>query len=49
MTVEMKALIAILASYASAGIAQAVLNKAYRTPAGQKYLISDDPHRCKSD
>lgn len=49
MTVEMKALIAILASYASAGIAQAVLNKAYRSPEAQKYLISDDPHRSKSE
>ena len=45
----MKALFVILASYASAGLAIAVLAYAYRSPAGQAYLISDDPHRSKSD
>jgi|COG998Drversion2_1049125.scaffolds.fasta_scaffold58678_2 sterol desaturase/sphingolipid hydroxylase (fatty acid hydroxylase superfamily) len=49
MTIEMKALIAILASYASAGVAQAVLLHTYRSKDAQKYLISDDPHRSKSD
>ncbi len=48
MSIEMKALIAILASYASAGLAQAALTAVYRSPAGQQYLISDDPHRSKS-
>lgn len=48
MSIEIKVLIAILASYASAGIAQAVLNRAYKSPAAQKYMISDDPHRSKS-
>ena len=48
MSIEMKALIAILASYASAGLAQAALTLVYRSPAGQQYLISDDPHRSKS-
>ncbi len=48
MTIEIKALIAILASYASAGLAQAALTAVYRSPAGQKYLISDDPHRSKT-
>ncbi len=45
----MKALIVILASYASAGLAIAVLLYAYRSPDAQAYLISDDPHRSKSD
>jgi sterol desaturase/sphingolipid hydroxylase (fatty acid hydroxylase superfamily) len=49
MSIEMKALIAILASYASAGLAQAALTVVYRSPAGQQYLISDDPHRSKSE
>ena len=49
MSIEMKALIAILASYASAGAAQAVMLWAYRSPQAQKYLISDDPHRSKSE
>lgn len=48
MSVEMKAVIAILASYASAGLAQLVLNKVYASPGAQKYMISDDPHRSKS-
>jgi len=45
----MKVLFVILASYASAGLAIAVLLYAYRSAAAQKYLISDDPHRSKSD
>lgn len=49
MSIEMKALIVILASYAAAGLAQAALSVVYRSPAGQKYLISDDPHRSKSE
>ena len=48
MPIEAKILIAILASYASAGLAQYFLSRAYRSPASQKYLISDDPHRSKS-
>ena len=48
MSIEMKALIAILASYASAGLAQAFLSLVYRSPRGQQYLISDDAHRSKS-
>lgn len=45
----MKTLLVILISYASAGLAQAGLFAAYRSPSAQKYLISDDPHRSKSD
>jgi sterol desaturase/sphingolipid hydroxylase (fatty acid hydroxylase superfamily) len=45
----MKALFVILASYASAGLALATLEYAYRSQKAQKYLISDDPHRSKSD
>ncbi len=45
----MKVLIVILISYASAGLAQLVLTIAYRSPAAQKSLISDDPHRSVSD
>ena len=45
----MKVLFVILVSYASAGLAQAVLLYAYRAPRAQKYMISDDPHRSKSD
>jgi len=45
----MKVLFVILASYASAGLAIGVLLYAYRSPAARKYLISDDPHRSKSD
>jgi sterol desaturase/sphingolipid hydroxylase (fatty acid hydroxylase superfamily) len=45
----MKVLIVILASYASAGLAIGLLLCAYRSTAAQKYLISDDPHRSKSD
>jgi sterol desaturase/sphingolipid hydroxylase (fatty acid hydroxylase superfamily) len=39
----------ILASYASAGIAIAVLLRAYRSEPAQQYLISDDPHRSRSE
>ena len=45
----MKVLIVILISYASAGLAQLVLGLTYRSPSGQKYLISDNPHRSVSD
>lgn len=45
----MKPLIVILASYASAALAIAVLWAAYRNAGAQPYLISDDPHRSKSD
>ncbi|MGB5701191.1 MAG: sterol desaturase family protein [Polyangiales bacterium] len=45
----MKTLLVILISYASAGLAQAGLLAAYRSPAAQKYMISDDPHRSTSD
>jgi sterol desaturase/sphingolipid hydroxylase (fatty acid hydroxylase superfamily) len=45
----MKVLLVILISYASAGLAQLGLLLAYRSPAGQQYLISDDPHRSVSD
>jgi sterol desaturase/sphingolipid hydroxylase (fatty acid hydroxylase superfamily) len=45
----MKVLVVILVSYASAGLAQLALGIAYRSPAAQKYLISDDPHRSVSD
>ncbi len=41
----MKVLIVILASYASAGLAIALLLYAYRSERGQDFLISDDPHR----
>jgi sterol desaturase/sphingolipid hydroxylase (fatty acid hydroxylase superfamily) len=45
----MKVLVVILISYASAGLAQLVLALTYRSPAGQQYLISDNPHRSVSD
>lgn len=45
----MKALLVILASYASAGLAIAALLVVYRSQKAQRYLISDDPHRSKSD
>lgn len=45
----MKVLFVILASYASAGLAIGLLAYAYRSKRGQEYLISDDPHRSKSD
>lgn len=45
----MKALMVILASYASASLALAVLAYAYRSKEAQRYLISDDPHRSKSN
>jgi sterol desaturase/sphingolipid hydroxylase (fatty acid hydroxylase superfamily) len=48
MSIEVKALIVILVSYAAAGLAQAALTLAYRSPQGQQYLISDDAHRSKS-
>jgi sterol desaturase/sphingolipid hydroxylase (fatty acid hydroxylase superfamily) len=48
MSIEVKALIVILVSYAAAGLAQAALTLTYRSPAGQRYLISDDAHRSKS-
>ncbi len=45
----MKVLFVILASYASAGLAIALLLYAYRSAKAQQYLISDDPHRSTSD
>ena len=45
----MKVLVVILISYASAGLAQLVLGLTYRSPSGQKYLISDNPHRSVSN
>jgi sterol desaturase/sphingolipid hydroxylase (fatty acid hydroxylase superfamily) len=45
----MKVLYVILVSYASAGLAQAVLLYAYRSKDAQQYMISDDAHRSKSD
>ena len=45
----MKVLYVILVSYASAGLAQAALMYAYRSNAAQKYMISDDAHRSKTD
>lgn len=45
----MKVLAVILASYASAGLAQAVLLYAYKAKNAQQFLISDDPHRSVSD
>lgn len=45
----MKVLLVILISYASAALAQLALLLAYRSPAAQQYLISDDPHRSVSD
>jgi sterol desaturase/sphingolipid hydroxylase (fatty acid hydroxylase superfamily) len=45
----MKVLLVILVSYASAGLAQLALAFAYRSPAAQPYMISDDPHRSVSD
>lgn len=45
----MKALVVILTSYTSAGLAIGALWYAYRCRAAQPYLISDDPHRSKSD
>lgn len=41
----MKILILILASYASAGLAIALLLYAYRSKRVEEFLISDDPHR----
>ena len=49
MSIEIKALIVILAGYAAAGLAQLALSMVYRSPGGQKYLISDDPHRSKTE
>lgn len=48
MSIQMKALVVILVSYAAAGLAQAALTWAYRSPRGQQYLISDDAHRSKT-
>jgi sterol desaturase/sphingolipid hydroxylase (fatty acid hydroxylase superfamily) len=48
MSIEMKALIVVLVSYAAAGLAQAALTLVYRSPTGRQYLISDDAHRSKS-
>jgi len=45
----MKVLIIILASYASAGIAIALLLYAYRSKRAEEFLISDDPHRSATD
>ncbi len=45
----MKLLFVILASYVSAGLAMALLLYAYRAAPAQKYLISDDPHRSRSE
>ncbi|MGD8317069.1 MAG: sterol desaturase family protein [Myxococcales bacterium] len=45
----MKVLWVIVASYASAGLAIAILEYAYRARRAQAYLISDDPHRSKTD
>ena len=45
----MTPLLVILASYSSAGLAFGLLVYAYRLPKAQPYLISDDPHRSKSD
>ncbi len=45
----MKVLIVILASYASAGLAIALLLYAYRSERAQDFLISDDPHRSATD
>lgn len=45
MTLDMKVLVVILISYASAGLAQLVLSWTYRAKRAEKYLISDDPHR----
>jgi sterol desaturase/sphingolipid hydroxylase (fatty acid hydroxylase superfamily) len=45
----MKVLYVILISYASAGLAQAVLLYAYRSKSAQRFMISDDAHRSKSD
>lgn len=49
MSIQMKALMVILVSYAAAGLAQAVLSWVYRSPTGQQYLISDDAHRSKTE
>lgn len=45
----MKVLAVILASYASAGLAQLVLMYAYKSKDTQQFLISDDPHRSVTD
>ena len=45
----MKVLVGILISYASAALAQLVLGLTYRSPSGQQYLISDNPHPSVSD
>jgi sterol desaturase/sphingolipid hydroxylase (fatty acid hydroxylase superfamily) len=45
----MKVFFVILASYASAGLAIALLLYAYHSTKTQQYLISDDPHRSTSD
>lgn len=49
MTLEMKVLVVILVSYASAGLAQLALSLAYRAPRAEPFLISDDPHRSVTD
>lgn len=49
MTLDMKVLLVILISYASAGIAQLVLGWAYKAKRAETYLISDDPHRSVSE
>jgi len=45
----MKVLIVILASYASAALAIALLLYAYRSKRAEDFLISDDPHRSATD
>ncbi len=45
----MKVLVVILASYASAGLAIALLFYAYRSSHAEEFFISDDPHRSVSD
>jgi len=49
MSFDMKVLLVILISYASAGLAQYVLMRTYKSKKAEKFLISDDPHRSVSD
>lgn len=45
----MTLLFALLAGYASAGLAIGVLALAYRSQRAEAYLISDNPHRSKTE
>lgn len=49
MSLDMKVLVVILISYASAGLAQLALSWAYKSKKAEQFLISDDPHRSVTE